>query len=129
MKKLTEEWVSKAEGDLRTAERELAAGQDPNYDAVCFHAQQCVEKYLKACLNERDVVFEKSHNLLYLLDLVVPFAPQFDDMRVALNLVGNYAIAYRYPGESADRDTADTALAIARDCSTKLRHFLQRANG
>src|SRR2546421_5742031 len=40
------------EGDFATAQRELGAIQDPNYDAVCFHAQQCAEKYLKAFLQE-----------------------------------------------------------------------------
>jgi len=39
MKDETEEWVEKAEGDLRTARREIAITEGPNYDAVCFHAQ------------------------------------------------------------------------------------------
>lgn len=47
MKRETKEWVSKAEGDWRVAQREMAA-TDPVNDAVCFHAQQCVEKYLTA---------------------------------------------------------------------------------
>lgn len=48
MNPLTVEWVNKAEGDFTTALRELRARKSPNYDAACFHAQQCVEKYLKA---------------------------------------------------------------------------------
>ncbi|MEO0520366.1 MAG: HEPN domain-containing protein [Cyanobacteria bacterium P01_A01_bin.116] len=54
MKPITQEWVSKAEGDFLTAQRELQAESKPNYDAVCFHSQQCIEKYLKACLQEAD---------------------------------------------------------------------------
>jgi HEPN domain-containing protein len=46
MKPLTREWVAKAEGDRVTARRELRARRRPNYDAACFHAQQCAEKYL-----------------------------------------------------------------------------------
>ncbi len=45
MNPLTVEWVDKAEGDFTTALRELRARKSPNYDAACFHAQQCVEKY------------------------------------------------------------------------------------
>lgn len=41
------EWVEKAEGDFCTALREYRARKNRNHDAVCFHAQQCVEKYLK----------------------------------------------------------------------------------
>jgi len=50
MKPLTSEWVEKAEGDLATAKREIRVRKAPNFDAVCFHAQQCAEKYLKALL-------------------------------------------------------------------------------
>jgi HEPN domain-containing protein len=50
MKPLTREWIDKAEGDFATARREIRIRKAPNYDAVCFHAQQCVEKYLKARL-------------------------------------------------------------------------------
>ena len=46
MKQLTREWIMKAEGDFHTAARERRARTAPNYDAACFHAQQCVEKYL-----------------------------------------------------------------------------------
>jgi HEPN domain-containing protein len=52
MKQITQEWIDKAEGDFATAQREIEVQQMPNYDAVCFHAQQCAEKYLKACLQE-----------------------------------------------------------------------------
>mgnify|MGYP001806146018 FL=1 len=50
MNPLTVEWVDKAEGDFTTALRELRGRKSPNYDAACFHAQPCVEKYLKARL-------------------------------------------------------------------------------
>ncbi len=43
MQPLTLEWVAKAEGDFSTAGRELRARKAPNYDAACFHAQQCFE--------------------------------------------------------------------------------------
>ena len=54
MKPAVAEWVSKAEGDFVTAGRELRARKSPNYDAVCFHTQQCAEKYLKAILQENE---------------------------------------------------------------------------
>lgn len=50
MNETVREWIAKAEGDFRTAQRELAATEAPNYDAVAFHAQQCIEKLLKALL-------------------------------------------------------------------------------
>ncbi len=58
MKPITQEWVSKAEGDFGTVDRELQAQTNLNYDAVCFHSQQCVEKYLKACLQEEEALLK-----------------------------------------------------------------------
>ncbi len=44
------EWVEKAENDLKNAAHTIKMGEDCPTDTVCFHAQQCVEKYLKAFL-------------------------------------------------------------------------------
>ena len=59
MTPLTVEWVEKAEGDRATALRELRASHAPNYDAVCFHAQQCIEKYLKARTEAANLTVDK----------------------------------------------------------------------
>ena len=40
MTELVRGWVQKAEADIRTAEREAHVAEEPNWDAVCFHAQQ-----------------------------------------------------------------------------------------
>ena len=50
MNATVKEWVAKAEGDYRAAERELHPTGTPNLDAVCFHAEQCAEKLMKALL-------------------------------------------------------------------------------
>jgi hypothetical protein len=39
MKPLTAEWVSKAEGDFATMERESLVAEGPNFEGICFHAQ------------------------------------------------------------------------------------------
>ena len=59
MQPLTSEWIDKAEGDFATMMREMQVQDYPNYDAVCFHAQQCAEKYLKARLQESNIPLEE----------------------------------------------------------------------
>lgn len=59
MKPIATEWVSKAEGDFAILERECRARKNPSYDGVCFHAQQCAEKYLKARLCEAGIIFSR----------------------------------------------------------------------
>jgi HEPN domain-containing protein len=115
MNPLTVEWVDKAEGDFTTALRELRARKSPNYDAACFHAQQCVEKYLKARLQEAGIVFSKTHNLTFLLDLLLPIEPGWDIFRQKLLALTAFAVAYRYPGASADKDTARQALNFCKE--------------
>lgn len=48
--RVVRQWVEKAENDLKNATHTLKLGRDCPTDTVCFHAQQCVEKYLKALL-------------------------------------------------------------------------------
>lgn len=87
MNQLTQEWVDKAESDFRTAKREIQVTQDPSYDGVCFHAQQCVEKYLKGYLQEINIGFPKTHDLVVLLDLSIPTEPQWNQFRSRLRLL------------------------------------------
>ena len=71
MNQLTLEWVQKAEGDYDAIKlhRQVVS---PNFDLICFHAQQCIEKHLKAWLQEANIRFSKTHDLESLLDLIVP---------------------------------------------------------
>jgi|WetSurMetagenome_2_1015567.scaffolds.fasta_scaffold633270_2 HEPN domain-containing protein len=109
MKPMTREWAAKAEGDFATMERESRARKSPNYDAVCFHAQQCAEKYLKARLCEAGIAFAKVHDLVALLEQVLAVEPLWQIYRSGLAALTDYAVTFRYPGDSADRAAAQDA--------------------
>jgi len=111
MQPLTAEWVTKAEADLATAQRELRARRAPNYDAACFHAQQCAEKYLKALLQEESVSFPRTHDLMMLLSLMTSPAPALTVLQADLRLLTAFGVAFRYPGTSADRAMARDAVS------------------
>ena len=64
------QWVEKAEEDLLTSEHALTLRDHCPVGTICFHAQQCVEKYLKGLLAFHSVPFPKSHDLLEILTLV-----------------------------------------------------------
>ena len=72
MKPLTAEWVAKAEGDFALMEREGRVRKNPSYDGVCFHAQQCAEKYLKARLCAAGGDAGRTHDLVTLMEHVLP---------------------------------------------------------
>ena len=113
MNPLVHEWIEKAEADFATASREARVRKSPNYDAVCFHAQQCAEKYLKGLLQKADVRFGKTHNLLALLELLSPVDASWESLRPQLERLTGFAVQGRYPGEQADKPTATEALKLA----------------
>jgi HEPN domain-containing protein len=91
------EWVSKAEGDFVTAGRELRARKAPNYDAVCFHCQQCAEKYLKAVLQANNKHIPKIHFLLELLALIMKFDSSYEMLRADLETLEDFSVAFVIP--------------------------------
>ncbi len=121
MNELVKEWIEKAEGDYHTALREFRARKYPNYDAAGFHAQQSVEKYLKAILQQNNIRFEKVHDLLALLNLCLPIAPELELHRDLFAYLNPFAVAFRYPGESATREQARQAIVFLK----KLRPILR----
>ena len=119
------EWLVKADADFVTAKRECRARKLPNYDAACFHAQQCVEKLLKSIMIHEDLVPPKSHDLSYLLSLTLPHRPMGEVFRKGFQLLSAYAVEYRYPGESATKEMAREALR----CCSKFREQFDREIG
>jgi HEPN domain-containing protein len=124
MKNETGEWIEKAEGDINTARRELNALEYPNYDAACFHAQQCAEKYLKARLVEAGCAFPRIHDLGKLLDLILPLEPKWEYFREKLNELTSLGVEVRYPGMTADRDEAEEAVRTAEQVRNLVRESL-----
>ena len=121
------EWVAKAENDLTTAAHSLKLGEACPTDAVCFHAQQCIEKYVKAILVLNGTDFPKTHDLERLVGLLSR------DLRPELSAeeqaqLTEYATVARYPGwEEIPLAAARRAVATARRVRRELRRSLPRA--
>lgn len=121
------QWMEKAEHDLKTAKHTLTLTTDCPYDTVCFHAQQCAEKYLKALLTERGIPFQKTHDLTELL----PLAPKDARLDVFAEEVAEltpYAIETRYPGDwdPQTREDAERAVALAHRIRQAVQELLPR---
>lgn len=125
MKPLTREWIEKAEGDWSTARRELRVRASPNFDAVCFHAQQCAEKYLKALLQEHAAPIPRTHNLEALARPLLPSLPALEALVPDLRTLGAYAVETRYPGRASDRAMAKDAVAHGTVIRTVIRKIFR----
>ena len=124
MNPLTEEWVQKAEGDYSVAQQ-LLQGQNPVNDAICFHAQQCIEKYLKAWLQEANIPFPRTHDLQELLNLIVSTLPAWDAWRDDFSTLSEHAVDPRYPGKFATTDETAHAMRICNEVRQAVREQLK----
>ena len=118
---MTREWVDKAEGDWAVLNREIQVQSTPSYDIVCFLAQQCAEKYLKARLQEDMTAFPKTHDLSLLLTLVLPTQPLWSVLEPLVRVLKNYAVRYRYPGDNASKIEADEAQRFCESVRDAVR--------
>lgn len=65
MKNTTKDWLSAAQDDIKSMSLLL---KNPDLtNIVAFHAQQAIEKSLKALMEESEIEFIKTHNLKTLL--------------------------------------------------------------
>jgi HEPN domain-containing protein len=111
MKRLTAEWVRKAEADYLVA-KTLAGESLLLHDAICFHCQQSAEKYLKALLKEASAKIPRTHDLGALLSLLAPHY-HLPGFQRGLEFLTRFAVETRYPGESASKRQAASALRWA----------------
>ena len=95
MRPETGEWLSKAEADFSSMRREAGVAQSPNYDLVCFLAQQSAEKYLKGWLCEEGVAFPKTHDLNKLATLLPAPRSRPDNFAAILARLDRYAVEFR----------------------------------
>ena len=124
MNEVVAEWVKKAEGDFAVAQRELRVRKNPVHDSVCFHCQQCVEKYIKAVLQYREIHFLKIHDLPKLLNQCLQDFPLWEGYRQAFKKLTLYAVLLRYPGETATKAQAREAFSCAKEFRVDAREVL-----
>ena len=124
MKTLTREWVKKAENDFKVATQILRRRKDRVPDAACFFCQQCVEKYLKARLEEAGRNVPKTHDCEALLSDLLPLEPLWAPWKSTLARLSDYAVRLRYPGLSSTKAEAKQAVKDCRAIRKQVRFSL-----
>ena len=114
---LARRFLALADRDIR-AFRKLSDDPEIDDEVVGFHAQQAVEKSLKAVLAKHRVELRKTHDLQLLIDLLIqnnlPSAPLCE----GIHTLGPFAVELRYDlmaTEPLDREQARTVVAAVRD--------------
>lgn len=97
IRSVVREWIAKVDNDLKNAVHTLKMEEECPTDTVCFHARQCVEKYLKALLVFHGIDFSKTHDLEVLVRLLgKEKAPHLTDEEQAA--LTDFSTGARYPG-------------------------------
>ena len=124
MNPLTEEWVQKAEGNYSVTQQVFQV-QKPVNDVICLQVLQCVEKYLKAWLQEANIPFPRTHDLQALLNLIVPTLSTWNTWREDFSKLSEHAVDPRYPGKFATADETAHAMQICSEVRRAVREQLK----
>jgi HEPN domain-containing protein len=103
--------------DDETLVRTVSPDTDIADAIVGFHAQQAVEKLIKAVLAARGVAFMKSHALSYLIGLVEVNEIEAPEELSEADVLSPWAVEFRYEGDeppALDRSAALTLVAQVR---------------
>lgn len=114
-RELVSAWIAKAEEDLGVAEH-LVRENTPYRATAAFHAQQAVEKLLKAILVKHQSEFPKTHDLGELVERVVRVNPSLAEPLRRASALNPYSVQARYPSDAPEvtEEEANDALALAR---------------
>lgn len=123
MKRLTAQWVRKAESDYAVAKM-IARGPEPHHDEACFHCQQSSEKYLKALLAELGQPIPRTHILEHLIVQLLPTHTTLRSFRRSGRFLTRFAVPTRYPGDNATKREATSALRWAGKIRQMARKLL-----
>jgi HEPN domain-containing protein len=125
-REIVSQWLHKADNDLKNIANNLAAADIPT-DTVCFHAQQAIEKLMKAVLvaNGRDVF--KTHDLVKLLGDVADLLPELSEFEEQFEEVSEYGVGTRYPDGFCDPalEEAQHAYAVAQKIKLMVSNYLK----
>jgi HEPN domain len=111
--------MEKAAGDEKILFRLIDEDDIPD-DGLGFHAQQAVEKMLKAVLAHNGISYERTHNIAYLLKLLDGASIPKPDNAVDLPNLSPWAAEFRYarqpqavPDRAAMRSSVERTKAWA----------------
>lgn len=98
LKDYVDKWLFRADEDLAVIDRLVQTDPQAYASTVCFHAQQAVEKYLKALLACKGVDFPRTHDVDFLLAECRKVSPgQFD--QIDLKSLTDFGVSIRYPDD------------------------------
>lgn len=121
------DWLRHAHSDLALAAIDLP--HEVLYSELCFHAQQAVEKSIKAVLVHSGVEFRRAHDIDYLITLLPVEATMPPEASNIASLT-TYAVMFRYPGDYEDvtKEEYTWAIQAAQVAYSWAKRIIEQSN-
>ena len=114
-------WIFRANEDIAVIENLFKSEPDLFASPICYHAQQAVEKFLKAYLVFHNIDFPRTHDLDFLLIECKKINPLVFD--IELDSLTDFGVSIRYPDDFYLPDKEETKFY--RDISLKVKKIVE----
>ena len=110
------EWLKRAKSNMARAKLGRVS-PDILYEDLCYDAQQAVEKAFKSACIIHEIVFPKTHDIAYLIELLEKGGVKVPENLQNAKILTGYAVETRYPGdyEPVDKEDIRKAIEIAKE--------------
>lgn len=121
------DWLARAKEDAIAIESLLQGRPRVSWTAVAFHAQQLAEKHLKVFFVIQHARPPRTHSLTTLIDQLASSGYGMSDLRGDAELLEQYAVEPRYPGDVAipDERAGRAALEAAQRIVAAVQSYLR----
>jgi len=126
MKEASQEWMSAAQDDFKTIKHLENDQELTNISA--FHAQQGIEKCLKAIIEEYELGAVKVHNLRWLFALCEQYISITEEEKKLITLLDRLYLDARYPGERGLLPDGKPTLSDAHQFASFARQIYERCS-
>ena len=125
--KTAEEWFRRAKSNL--AKAKIEPSDEILYEDLCFDIQQAAEKALKSLCVDEEIIFPKTHDIAFLLDLLENNGVSIPEKIQPARMLTEYAVETRYPGyyEPVEKKEYEDMLSIAEKVVEWVGEELDRA--
>lgn len=122
-------WLFRAREDIAVMQYLEKAGVGNYTSTICFHAQQAVEKYLKAFLILHDIDFPRTHDVDYLL--LECRKIDRSNFKFDFKSLTEFGVSLRYPddfyipGLNETKEYLEIALEVKETVEKKLKPYIE----
>jgi HEPN domain-containing protein len=106
------EWLRRAKSNIARA-KACKVSSEILYEDLCYDAQQAAEKALKALCILHEILFPKTHDVGYLMELLEKGSVPIPEEVYKARILTGYAVETRYPGEYEPVNEDDYLNAVA----------------